>query len=83
MAYLDPGAAYIAIQGLLGLGAGLSAALIAYRGRVVDVLRSRRLAKMAARTRTGREAAPNTREPPLSPVDASQDEDAEAKSALP
>ena len=78
MAYLDPGATYIAIQGLLGLVAGSWAAVFVYRRRIIDALR-----RWFNRTATGRDPTGTMLEVPQPEADMSQTKDAENRSALP
>ena len=78
MAYLDPGATYIAIQGLLGLVAGSWAAVIVYRRRIVDAFR-----RWSGRTDAGRDLTGTMLEVPRPEADMSQNKDAENRPALP
>ena len=78
MAYLDPGATYIAIQGLLGLVAGSWAAVFVYRRRIVDALR-----RSSRRTPTNRDTAATMLEAPQPKARMSQTKDPENRSALP
>ena len=78
MAYLDPGATYIAIQGLLGLVAGSWAAVFVYRRRIVDALR-----RSSRRTATNRDTASTMLEAPQPKAHMSQNKNPENRSALP
>ena len=80
MAYLDPGATYIALQGLLGLVAGSWAAVFVYRRRIVDALK-----RWSGRTDAVLDTAGEKLGARGTPTEAhmSQTKDPENRSALP